>query len=202
MSLFIKIHAILQINCTSGSTHFSTHISIVWLFFQLMVTLSYDKPTRYFGRKWGLTNPSHNSIKCGLCQFGGTGFLICEFYGLLLEISKFKKLKMVNLGVVSFIKVIFYELNEKVLLCSLIWKYWTLSVIIGDTYINVVQGIEVHEIMQPFKCLIWVLKVEGWKRWFRVIKNIKISYFFLFISFSWNTKYRKSFKWCYFENHK
>ena len=45
-----------------------------------------------------------------------------------------------------------------------IWKYFTLSMIIRDTYINVVQGIEVHEIMQPFKCLIWVLKVEGRKR--------------------------------------
>lgn len=31
----------------------------------------------------------------------------------------------------------------------------------GDTYLNVVQGIEVHEIMEPFERLIWILKVEG-----------------------------------------
>ena len=42
-----------------------------------------------------------------------------------------------------------------------IGKCVTLSVITGDTYINVVQGIEVHEIMQPFERLIWILKVEG-----------------------------------------
>lgn len=54
----------------------------------------------------------------------------------------------------------------------------------GDTYIDVVQGIKVHQIMQPLECLIWILKVEGWKWWFGVIKNIKISYFFLFLSFS------------------
>lgn len=40
-------------------------------------------------------------------------------------------------------------------------KYLTLSMIGGDTYINVVQGIEVHQIMQPLECLIWILKVEG-----------------------------------------
>lgn len=67
--------------------------------------------------------------------------------------------------VVLIINLIFI-FNELKIYCyvHVIWKYVTLSMITGDTYINVVQGIEVHEIMQPFECFIWILKVEG-RKW-------------------------------------